>query len=82
MRTALVLMFALSHSACGQPSRLEIAQSVQSEADLQRLVDTSIGGGRYFRAGDSSFYVVDLLPTSGIFTAELWILSKVIAVYP
>ena len=76
MRIAFALFFALAIPAYGQSSRLEIAQSVRSEVDLQRLVDSSVGGGRYFRAGESSFYVVDLMPTAGIFSVELLIFEQ------
>ncbi len=70
---AVISVLALSLVAQAGQSRLEIASTISAEKDLQLLVDTSFGGGRYYRVDDSKFYVVHLHPTSGIVTNELYI---------
>jgi len=71
--SAIILALALSLVARAEQSRIEIANYVSAEKDLQQLVDTSFGGGRYYRVDDSKFYVAHLHPTSGIVTNELYI---------
>ncbi len=36
-------------------SRLDIANTITTEAELQLLVDTSFGGGEYYRVGETGF---------------------------
>jgi hypothetical protein len=44
---------------------------------LAELAKASFGGGRYYRVATSQFYVADLMPTSGVFSTELFIYESV-----
>lgn len=70
---AIIFALALSCVADAEQSRLEIARAISTETDLHLLTDTSFGGGRHYRVGDSEFFVAHLHPTSGVVTNELYI---------
>lgn len=69
----LLLLMAGSVGTYASESLLASAKEVATKSDLQRLVESSFGGGEYFRAGQSNYYVAVLQPTSGILVNEVYI---------
>jgi hypothetical protein len=55
------------------PSLLEVAEGVRDEGGLERLVAASFGGGKHYEVKGSPFHVVDLMPTSGILSTEIFV---------
>jgi hypothetical protein len=69
-----ILGLMLSCPSVGQPSSLlEVAEGVRDERGLEKLVAASFGGGKHYEVKGSPFYVVDLMPTSGILSTEIFV---------
>jgi hypothetical protein len=73
----LVLAFALSSQALAQPSRAEFAAGVHDEKGIQQLVAMAFGGGHHYEVRGSPFHIAQLMPTSGVFTTELFVFESV-----
>lgn len=73
----LVLIIASFSIATAQEARLDLANSENRVAELQALVESSFGGGRDYRVGESKFYVVDLQTHSGPLVSETYIFERV-----
>ncbi len=71
-----VQAFSRSFPAAAEGSFVTIAEEVRDEAGLQKLVSASFGGGRYYQVEKSRFFVVDLMPTSGVPSTELFIFES------
>ena len=72
-----VIGLILTVPALGQASFLEVAQDVRDERGLERLVAASFGGGKHYQVKGAPFHIVDLMPTSGILSTELFIFESV-----
>jgi len=73
--TVMGLMF--SCPSLGQLSLLEVAEEVRDERGLEKLVAASFGGGKHYEVKGSPFYVVDLMPTSGILSTETFVYESI-----
>lgn len=73
----LVLAIALSGPVFGQVSSAEFAAGVHDEKGLQQLVAMAFGGGRHYVVSDSPFHIAELMPTSGLFTTELFVFESI-----
>lgn len=73
----LALALALSPPVLGQLSSAEFAAGVHDEKGIQQLVATAFGGGRHYMASESPFHVAELMPTSGLFTTELFVFESI-----
>ena len=72
----LVLAFALSGPVFGQPSTADVASGVRDEKGLQQLVVMAFGGGHHYAVSDSPFHIAQLMPTSGLYTTELFVFES------
>jgi len=69
-----ILGLMLSCPSIGHPSSLlEVAEEVRDERGLENLVAASFGGGKHYQVEGSPFFVVDLMPTSGIASTEIFV---------
>jgi hypothetical protein len=73
----LILAIVLSAPVLGQSSRAEIAAGVHDEKGMQQLVATAIGGGRHYVVSGSPFHIAELVPTSGLFTTEVFVFESI-----
>src|SRR5690349_4287576 len=71
-----VMGLMLSVPALGQTSLLEVAEEVRDASGLEKLVAASFGGGRYYEVKGAPFIVVDLMPTSGVPSTELFVFES------
>lgn len=72
----LAFLLVAGPVAFAQDDRKVLAESIDQESDLQKLIDTSAGGGRTYRVGESDFFVADLQTHSGLKMTESYIFKK------